>query len=287
MKVFSLQRSLLGLLVAAGVFASGRSVAETDGEHRPSLVASDTVPVVLQDVGLDEKLGSQLDVELRSRSEDGAIVRLGDVLGQEKPVLLTLNYYTCETLCSVQLNAVLEGLKELDWVAGEEFIVVTVSIDPAEGSELAAKKRKSYLDSLGKGEVAWRFLTADASTIEALTRSVGYKYRFDPESKQFAHPAVITFLAPGGSVARYLYGVQYPARDIKFALMEAAAGRVGSPVERLVLSCFQYDHTVGKYSPAAFGFMRLGGLFSLAGLGGLGLAMWRRELGARKKGSTK
>lgn len=275
------------LLCALGV----DSVARADdaplrsGGLNDSLVAASTVPAELKDVGVDEHLGQQIDLELQFRSQTGEVVRLGELLADDKPVLLTLNYFTCETLCSLQLNAVLDGLRGLDWVPGQEFRVITVSIDPSENAELAAKKRKTYLESLGKGEVEWHFLTGDAAAIASLADTVGFRYRYDEKSRQFAHPAVVTFLAPGGSVARYLYGVNYPPMDLKFALMESAAGRVGSPVEKLMLSCFQYDHAIGKYTPAAFGVMRLGGAISLALVGGLGFVLWRRELAARADGS--
>lgn len=279
--------ALLCAAASAPAWAAGDADPSLrSGGLNDSLVSAATVPPELKDVGVDEHLGRQLDLNLQVRSHTGATIRLDELLRGDKPVLFTLNYFTCETLCSLQLNAVLDGLRALDWVPGQEFRIVTLSIDPSEDAALAAKKRATYLDSLGKGEVEWHFLTADAATIASITEAVGFRYRYDEKTKQFAHPAVITFLAPEGSVARYLYGVQYPAMDLKFALMESAAGRVGSPVEKLVLSCFQYDHAIGKYTPAAFGVMRLGGAISLVLVGGLGFVLWRRELQARAHGST-
>jgi protein SCO1/2 len=212
-------------------------------------------------------------------------VVLEDLLGGDIPTLLTLNYYTCETLCSVQLNAVLEGLKKLDWVPGEQFRVVTVSIDPTESSELASQKRESYLSSLDKGEAEWHFLTGSQEAITSLADTVGFRYSYDADSGQYAHPAVIAFLSPEGAIARYIYGVVYAPMDIKFALMEAAAGRVGSPAEKLILSCFQYDETLGKYTPFAFGVMRLGGVVTMVVLGFFGIVLWRRELSGSDDGS--
>lgn len=277
----------VGLLCALGAVpaAWADEAPLRSGGLNDSLVAAATVPAELKDVGVDEHLGQQLDLDLQFQGHTGQTVRLRELLADDKPVLLTLNYFTCETLCSLQLNAVLDGLRALDWTPGEQFRVITVSIDPSENAELAAKKRATYLESLGKGEVEWHFLTGDAAAIASLTEAVGFRYRYDQKSRQFAHPAVVTFLAPGGSVARYLYGVNYPAMDLKFALMESAAGRVGSPVEKLMLSCFQYDHAIGKYTPAAFGVMRLGGAITLLMVGGLGFVLWRRELATRAKGS--
>lgn len=265
--------SLLSLAIAGW---SGVAMAEL-GET-PEGYAASTVT---------EKLGEQLDTDLAFVDHTGKTVSLGDYLQDDKPVLLTLNYYTCETLCSTQLNGLLTGLQELDWKAGEQFRIVTVSFDPSEGPELAAGKRARYLQELDRGaDVEWHFLTGTEENVRALANSIGYGYAYDEESGQWAHPAVLTFLAPEGYVARYLYGIIYPPRDLKFALMEAAEGRVGSPVEKLVLSCFRYDDSTGEYTPAALGVMRLGGIFTLVAMGGLGAVMWRRERSTKQNRSA-
>ena len=251
----------------------------------PGGLPADQMPAELAAVGVDEHLEAQVDLALEFRSHDGSSVALADLLSGEVPTLLTLNYYTCETLCSLQLNAVLEGLKGLDWLPGDQFRVVTVSIDPKEDAALAARKRESYLESLGKGEAEWHFLTGEQEAITSLAETVGFRYSYDAATGQYAHPAVIAFLSPEGKVARYIYGVNYAPMDIKFALMEAAAGRVGSPAEKLILSCFRYDESVGKYTPFAFGVMRLGGVLTMLGLGLFGMVLWRRELFNRGDGS--
>jgi protein SCO1/2 len=248
--------------------------------------AAEELPRELEGVALEEKLGQKLDPRLKFRDHNGQTVSLGQYLADDKPVLLTLNYFTCGTLCGVQLNGVLEGLKELDWTPGDEFRVVTVSINHRESVEVAAQKRQSYLDNLGKGTVDWTFLVGDEAAIASLASEVGFQYRFDEATGQYAHPAAIAFIGPGGMVARYLYGFQYPAREVKFALMEAAAGRVGSPVEKLILSCFRFDHTAGRYTPTAYGVMRLGGILTIIAVGGFSFAMWRRELAGRRAGSA-
>jgi len=236
------------------------------------------VPTQLEEVTVVEHLGDRVDPTLRFTDHTGADVALGDYLSDGRPVLLTLNYYSCATLCGVQLNALHGALKELDWTAGEGFRVVTVSINPRETPELAQQKRDAYLASLGRGDdVDWNFLVADEDQVRALANQVGFGYRFDEKSQQYAHPAVLTFLAPDGTVARYVYGLEYQAQDLRFALMEASEGRLGSPVDKLILSCFHYDETVGRYSATAFGVMRLGGVASILFVGGLGFAMWRRE----------
>ena len=245
----------------------------------PTAAAQQIVPYQLQDVTVREQLRGQVDGSLSLVDHTGQTVTLGSFLDGETPVLLTLNYYSCATLCSIQLNGLLEGLKELDWTAGENFRIVTLSIDPREGPELAKAKRDSYLAALGRGpDVDWTFLTADEATIQAVADAVGFSFAYDPATDQYAHPAVVTFLSGEGVVSRYLYGIQYPARDLKFALMETSEGRVGSPVDKLILSCFRYDSTAGKYTATIFGAVRLGGVLTVLALLIAGGLAWRREL---------
>ena len=269
-----------GLVGAATV----GSLAWAEGLAPGGRPASD-MPEELAAVAVDEHLDAQVDLSLQFQDHTGKTVTLGDLVTGDIPTLLTLNYYTCETLCSLQLNAVLDGLKGLDWVPGDQFRVVTVSIDPNEDAKLARSKRETYLESLGKGEVEWHFLTGDQAAIASLADTVGFRYSYDEATGQYAHPAVVSFLSPEGRVARYIYGVVYGARDLKFALMESAAGRVGSPAEKLILSCFRYDENLGKYTPFAFGVMRLGGVFTMLAMGLLGIVLWRRELSGHDDGS--
>ena len=241
--------------------------------------AVEEIPRELKDVGVTEKLGTVVDGDLRFTDPTGKSVRLGDYLDDGEPVILTLNYYACKTLCSVQLNGLAKGLKDFDWAPGDGYRVVTISIDPREKAPLAAEKRASFLDGLGKGEVDWSFLVGDEASVKALASQIGFSYHYDEDTDQFAHPAVLAVLAPGGKLARYLYGIEYSAKDLKFAVMEAAEGRLGSPVEKLVLSCFRFDQSSGRYTPAAVGIMRLGGIVTMLGLGVFGLVMWRRDGG--------
>lgn len=236
------------------------------------------VPDEFDGVGVEERLGESVDPTLSFLDQDGNAVALDAYLDGETPVLLTLNYYRCETLCSLQLNALLAGLQDLDWSAGEQFRVVTVSIDPREGPEVASGKRANYVAEYDRGDdVQWDFLTGEPEQIKALADQVGVGFEYDPATDQFAHPAVLTFLSGDGTVSRYLYGVSYPARDLRFAFIEASEGRVGSPVDKIILSCFRYDGTEGEYAPAALGVMRIAGALSLFGLGSLTLLMFRRE----------
>ncbi len=274
-------------VIAASWWASAALVGPLSGAAfaQEAALATDVVPYQLEDVTVTEQLGAQVDPRLTFTDHTGSSVHLGDYF-DGRPVLLTMNYYSCASLCSVQLNALLEGLKELDWTAGDEFRVVTVSIDAREGPELAASKRDSYLRSMGRGEdVDWSFLVGDEENIAALAKSIGFSYRYDSSTDQFAHPAVLTFLSGDGLVSRYLYGIQYPAKDIRFSLIETAEGRVGSPVDKLILSCFRYDSTAGRYTASIFGIARLGGLLTIVALAGFGLVMWRHESTTRRDGS--
>ncbi len=243
----------------------------------PGVQAAEALPQELVGVTVVEHLGDRVDPNLRFTDEQGVERSMGELLQGDVPVLLTLNYYSCQTLCSLQLNALMGGLKGLDWTPGDRFRIITVSIDPKEGPELAREKRASYLEAYGRGDVDWRFLTGQPDQIEALASTIGFGYRFDERTGQYAHPAVLTFLSPDGVVARYVYGLEYSPRDLRFALMEAAAGRLGSPVDKLVLSCFRYDETEGRYTPFAFGVMRLGGVMTMVAMAGLGIVLWRRE----------
>ena len=251
----------------------------------PVASASEAVPFPLRDVDVVEHLGDTVPLDLPFVDQAGQRVTLGDVLADGKPVLLTLNYYNCATLCGIHLNALLTGLRELDWVPGEQFHVVTVSIDPSEGPPLAAAKRSTFLGALGKGDVDWRFLVGVDGSEAALARAVGFEYHYDDDTKQWAHPAVLTFLSPAGVVSRYLYGLDLNARDIKFSLMESAAGRLGSPVERVVLSCFRFDESTGRYTAEAFGIMRLGGLLTLVSLSIFSFVLWRKDRTSPSLGS--
>ena len=244
--------------------------------------AEEELPRQLAGVGVEERLGALLDPETPFVDHTGKAVKLGDFLGGEVPVLLTLNYYRCKMLCNLQLNAVVEGLKGLEWKPGENFRMVTISIDPREGWELARDKRANYLKDLGRGDVDWTFLVGKEQDIRTVAASVGFNYKYDEEQDQYAHTAAIFFLSPEGKVSRYLYGIDYPSQNLKFALMEASEGRVGSTVDKVILSCFHYDASLGAYGPFAFGIMRLGGIFTAIVLfGWLGVMFARDRLRRR------
>jgi protein SCO1/2 len=241
--------------------------------------APDLLSPEANEIDVDEHLGEHIAKELAFKNHEGETVTLGDYFDGDRPVLLTLNYYRCPVLCNVQLNQLTESLRELDWTAGDDnFRIVTVSIDPREGVELAKKKREGHLSALERGgKVDWEFLTGDAINIRLLAAQVGVSYAYDGEQDQYAHPPVVMFVSPEGKIARYLYGLTYEPQDIKFSLMDAAEGKIGSTTEKLIFSCFHYDATLGKYGKDAMAIMRYGGVATIFVFGGFLSFFWRRE----------
>lgn len=229
-------------------------------------------------IEVTDRRGDRIDTGLRFTDEHGQPVAMADFFDGERPVALTLNYYRCRVVCSVQLEGVAEALAQLDWQAGEDFRLVTVSIDPRETPVDATGKRSKVLDVVGKGDdLPWSFLTGDELEIRALAAGLGISYAYDAEQDQYAHPGVVVFLTPDGRVSRYLYGLAYDPLDVKLGLYEAADGKIGGPVEQIYLSCFSYDATIGQYGPFAMGIMRVGGSFTALILGTVLFFLWRRE----------
>jgi len=239
-------------------------------------------PPVLRQVGFDQKLGASVPLDLRFKDDAGREVRFGDYFGR-KPVVLSLNYYGCPMLCTVTLNGLASALNVLtSFDAGREFEVVTVSFDPSEGPALAAQKKASYLTRYQRptAEAGWHFLTGDQAAIDALTRAVGFRYAWDEETKQFAHPAGVVVLTPEGRISRYLYGIEYAPKDLKLALMESASGRIGSAVDQAILYCYQYDPMTGRYSASIMRIMRAGAILTVLALVGFIALSLRRERAA-------
>ena len=243
------------------------------------------VPAALEEVGVTEHLDAKLPLDLEFRDENGDRVRLGDFFDGDRPVILTLNYYKCPMLCGLMLNGVVDGLETMEWSPGDEFEIVTVSINPLETPELAAAKKQNYLKRLERPSAAegWHFLTGREPEINRLAETVGFSYSYDPETQEYAHAAAIMACTPDGRVARYLYGIEYPAKRLKFALLEAAEGTVGSTLDQLILYCYHYDPTNRRYSPVAMNIMRVGGGATALILGiSLGI-FWIREWRRKKK----
>ena len=233
---------------------------------------------ILHDVGIDQHLGQQVPLDVPFRDENGQTVQLGQYFGS-KPVILALVYYECPMLCTLTLTGLVGALKAVSFDVGNEFNVLAVSINPTETPELATAKKAKYLKSYGRSgaDAGWHFLTGDEASIQRLAAAVGFRYRYVPEQKQFAHAAGITVLTPQGLISHYFFGIEYAPRDLRLSLVEASNNRIGSPVDQLLLYCFHYDPVTGTYAATAMRIVRLAGAVTVLTLGTYLFAMWRRE----------
>lgn len=243
-----------------------------------ALAAQTALPPPLRDVGIDQRLNARIPLELGFRDESGAPVALRSYFGR-RPVVLALVYYECPMLCTMVLNGLLKSLRAINLDAGRDFEVVTVSFDPGETPELAAAKKQSYVERYGRptGAAGWHFLTGEEEAIRKLTQAVGFRYKYDPATNQFAHASAIMVLTPDGRLARYLYGIEYAPRDLRLALVEASAGKIGTPVDQVLLYCFHYDPATGRYSLLIMNIIRAAGVATVLALGLFMVVMFRRD----------
>src|SRR5579864_2416379 len=250
---------------------------------QPSLSMNDPnlkakLPAPLQGVGIEQKLDRQVSLSLVFRDEAGNPVPLAKFF-HGKPVLLAPVYYRCPMLCTQILNGVASALKAVSFDPGRDFEVVSVSFDPKDTPEIAASKKQSYLRRYNRPNTdnGWHFLTGDEANIKALTDAVGFHYKYDPQTKQFAHASGVLILTPEGRVSRYFYGVEYAPRDVRLGLVEASKNKIGSPVDQILLFCYHYDPSTGKYGATVMKLVRFtgGGFVVLCGL--ILLVAWRRE----------
>jgi protein SCO1/2 len=242
------------------------------------------LPPALQKVSLEQRLNEQVPLDLVFRDETGREVKLAEYFQKGRPVILSLVFYECPMLCNQVLNGLVSSIKTLSFNAGQEFEVLTVSFDAREGPELARAKKESYMVRYQRPgtENGWHFLTGSQSSIDALTKAVGFNYFYDEQTKQFAHASGIIVLTPEGKIARYFYGIDYAPRDLRFGLIEASANKIGSPVDKLLLYCYHYDPSTGKYGAAVMNIMRIGGILTLVAIASLILLLRRKGImGAR------
>jgi protein SCO1/2 len=230
-------------------------------------------PELLKEVGVDQKLNDSVPLGLTFRDEHGRTVELAQFFGS-KPVILSLVYYNCPMLCTQVLNGLDRSLQLIPMEIGKDFNVVTVSIDPTERPVLAEAKQAMYAGMYGRpGAVqGWHFLTGDQPQIKQLADSVGFRYAYDPDSKQYAHASAIMLLTPDGKISRYFYGITYPARDLRLGLDEASQGKIGSPVDQVLLFCYHYDPHTGKYGLIVSRVIQLSGLLTML-IGGIFLVV--------------
>ncbi len=249
---------------------------------------TNTTPQELVGVDIVEHLGQALPRAATFRDSDGNTVRVGDFFDGKRPTLVVFAYHTCPMLCSLVLDATVKALNDVAWTVGEEFDVVSVSIDPADTPETATKKRDQVISSYGRSRGAkeptrgWHFLVGDEENIRKLTDAMGFEYRYDARQKQYAHPAAIYLATPEGRIARYLYGIQYDPNDLRLGLLEASEGRSVTTTERILLFCYHYDPQGKHYAIVAMNVMRLGGAVTAVLIGGFLTIMWARERRARR-----
>jgi protein SCO1 len=261
-QAFGARACAFALLVAAAALAPRAAAQFVD-----PLQNIGQRPELLKDVGIDQKLNDEIPLDLTFRDEHGQTVELAQYFGS-KPVILTLVYYNCPMLCTQVLNGLDRSLKQIPLDIGKDFNVVTVSIDPTEYPVLAEAKQAMYTGMYGRPGAAagWHFLTGEQPQIKQLAQSVGFRYAYDPDSKQFAHASVIMVLTPEGRISRYFYGIQYPERDLRLGLVEASEGKISSAVDQILLFCYHYDPHTGKYGLLISRVIQLaGGLTVLIG----------------------
>jgi protein SCO1/2 len=262
-----------------------------------SVYAAEKIPPELQNVGITERLGAQLDLNLSFRDENGADVKLRSVVDGRRPVALFLAYYGCPNLCNLFLNGALESLKNLQMTVGKEFQIVTVSIDPSETPRLAMKKKENYLRAYDRKEAAhgWHFWVndrpADRAALDTnakkLAEQAGFGYRYDKEQQQYAHAAAMILLTPEGRISRYLYGIEFQPKDLRLGLVEASGRKIGSVMDHILLFCYNYNPKTKKYSLYSMNLMRASGgltVFILAGTLG---SFWRRNRKSRPEDKNK
>ena len=232
---------------------------------------------LLRSVGIDQKMGAQVPLDLPFTDDAGRDVTLRQYFG--KPVILALVYYQCPSLCNMVLNGVVHAVKDVPWNAGKEFDVVAVSFDPRETPEMARAKKQTYLKDYGRAgaEPGWHFLTGSEKSSVQLANAVGFHFAYDAMTNQYAHPSAILIVTPEGRVARYFYGINYLPRDVRLGLVEASEAHIASPVDQVLLYCYHYDPSNGKYGMVIMNVLRLGGLLTLGTLLVFMFIMLRRD----------
>ncbi len=268
----------LSLLLALSLSAATTQAIEL-GDATPAQ------PKRLTGVDVDEHLNAQLPLDLAFTDDDGSAVKLRDFFDGERPVIITLNYSDCPMLCSLQLSGFTKGLKQMDWTAGKEFRVVTVSLNPEEKPERARQTKQRYLGEYGRPEAktGWHFLTGSEANIKALAKAIGFQYGYNEARKEYVHPAALTMATPDGRIGRYLYGIEYHPKTLRLGLVESSEGKIGDTIDKLILYCFHYDASEGKYAPVAMNIMRVAGGATALLLGGVLTSLWANEARRRRK----
>ena len=257
------------LLIWCACFASTDALGQVQTSWRPTLLKS---------TGIEQKMGAQVPIDLPFTDEVGNGVTLRQYLG--KPVILALVYYQCPSLCNMVLNGVLRSVKSITMSAGDQYNIVAISFDPRETPEMADAKKVSYVKGYDRegAEQGWHFLTGPEASSKTLADAVGFRYAYDAVNNQYAHGSAIMILTPEGRVSRYFYGIDYPARDVRLGLVEASNRRIGKVVDAVMLYCYHYDPSNGKYGLVIMNVLRVAGLATVATLATFMIIMFRRDL---------
>jgi protein SCO1/2 len=273
----------LAILSSVGAEAQVATSPSARGYKQERGAVASSVPRALQGIGFDQNIDQHIPLDTTFRDESGATVRLGDYFGR-RPVVLVFAYYDCPMLCTQVIHGLSSALGVLSLLPGKDFEIVTVSFNPADTPATALAKKAIYVERYKQpgAAAAWHFLTGDPRSIERLTKAAGFRYAWDEDTKQFAHPSGIVVVTPDGRLARYLFGIEYGPRDLRFAIVEASAGKVGSIVDSLLLYCFHYDPMMGRYGLVIMRAMRLAGAATVLALGAFIVVMIRRERRARR-----
>ena len=258
------------VLLVASAFGQGM----TSGIMSP---AANVRPPGLKNVGIQQNLNQPIPPDLMFQDDLGRTVRLGDYFGK-RPMILNLVYYNCPMLCGEVLSGLEHSLRMMKLDVGKDFDVITVSFDPSETPEMAAGKKAEFLRRYNRAgaEQGWHFLVGKQDAVDALTKAAGFQYQYDEKTKQFAHVAAIMILTAQGKIAQYYYGVEYPPKDVRLGLVEAGAGKIGNVVDQLLLYCYHYDPSQGKYSATILRVLRLAGVATMLFLGTIIFVMIRR-----------
>lgn len=268
---------LLKIALLCGVLFSGYGKAFCADPSQQFL------PAALKEPGVDEHLDRELPLDLIFQNDRGEMIRLGDLFTDDKPVILSMNYSNCPMLCVLQLNGLVDSLRGIDLVAGEDFRIVSVSLEPGEDVERLKETKQKYLLSYGKDtdENGWHFLSGTQAAVTTLADTLGIRYVYLPKKKEFSHPAVFCICMPEGKISRYHYGVEFPPKTIRLSLVEASQGKIGTAFDKFLLLCFHYDAAEGRYAPTARNLMKIGGGITVLGIG---IMIWfSHRLGKRRQ----
>jgi protein SCO1/2 len=267
---------LLARLISVALLATF-ACAAVDLAELPD--RKEPLPPEMRNVGIEEKLDTQLPLDLEFTDQTGKKVKLGDYFNAKEPVIITLNYYRCPSLCGLQLNGLVSTLQDLKWTAGKNFHILTISFDPSETPQLAKLKQQGYLREYGRPAAinGWDFVVGEYEPVQKILDAVGFKIEWNEKTQEWIHTAGLVICTPEGRISRYLYGVMYDVKTLRLSLVEAGEGKIGSPLDQILLFCYHYDAEAGSYAANAQNLMRASALLTLLAVSGFLAVLWRWE----------